>query len=87
MTNNIFIGDTDIISITKKCYSYIIKCETNNTKILIHCQAGKSRSASVIIYYLMKKNNISFNKAYNILKQIKPDININIGFYNQLNNI
>ena len=78
--------NVDIISVAKECYGHIEKCEQENKHILIHCQAGKSRSASVIIYYLMKKYDLSFNNAYGKLKKIKPDIGLNNGFYSQLKN-
>ena len=38
------------------------KLEKNN-KILVHCYAGKQRSASVIVGYLMKYGNLSMKNA------------------------
>src|SRR5579875_2554357 len=37
-------------------YHFIDEAVRNNKNILVHCYAGMSRSVSVIIYYLMKKN-------------------------------
>ena len=73
--------DTDIISICKKCFDII-----NNHKTLIHCQAGKSRSGSIAIYYIMKKYNMSFNNSLNYVKN-KHNISLNNGFYSQLKNL
>jgi atypical dual specificity phosphatase/dual specificity phosphatase 12 len=51
---------------------------------LVHCYAGISRSASIIISYLMKKYNWSYEKAYNYVKNKRPIINPNRGFKKQL---
>ena len=37
-----------------------------NKVVFVHCAAGISRSASMIIAYLIYKYNISFEEAYNI---------------------
>jgi atypical dual specificity phosphatase len=57
---------------------------SNNINVLVHCFAGKSRSASVIIGYLMKYHNMRFEEAYTYVKHIRPSIDPNIGFYCQL---
>lgn len=33
---------------------FIAKCKEKNEKVLVHCQAGISRSSSVVLAYLMK---------------------------------
>ncbi|KAI0463667.1 hypothetical protein LJB42_002671 [Komagataella kurtzmanii] len=50
---------------------------------LIHCQCGVSRSASLIVAYLMKKYGLNLNDAYNRLKVKAPSIspNMNLIFY------
>lgn len=66
-------GKGDIISVGEK----VSKILENGGNILVHCYAGKSRSASVVIYYLMVKNNISYGDARKIVKNsrniITPD--------------
>lgn len=56
-------------------------------KILVHCHAGISRSASIVIYYLIKKYKLSYHNALHIVKNKRPIINPNIGFKNQLNQV
>lgn len=51
--------------------------------IFVHCRAGVSRSATVLISYLMKLHQISAQQAYNIVKR-KRDIRPNDGFVEQL---
>jgi len=54
-----------------------------NNKCLVHCNAGQSRSASIIIYYLMTKGN-TLQQSYQYVKARKPDIRPNYGFCSQL---
>lgn len=55
-----------------------------NIKILIHCHAGISRSVSIVIAYLMKYHNKSFDKALEIVKKIRPIAQPNDDFTKQL---
>lgn len=52
--------------------------------ILIHCYAGMSRSVSYVIILLMYNHYLPFDKAYRYVKSLRPFININKGFKNQL---
>lgn len=40
--------------------------------ILIHCRVGSQRSANIILFYLIKKLNYSYEEGYNILKIKRP---------------
>lgn len=53
-------------------------------KVFVHCHAGISRSASVIIYYLMKYKKMDFVKAYEFVKSKRDVIGPNLGFLGQL---
>ena len=48
---------------------------------------GISRSTTIVIYYLMKKNNINFEEAYNIVKEKRGVTNPNYGFIEQLKSL
>lgn len=54
--------------------------------ILVHCYAGRSRSATVVIYYVMKKLNITPDEAIEYVKQRRPCINPTILFKQELEN-
>ena len=75
--------DQDIIEQMKEAYKYIK--ENNDKNIFVHCVFGKSRSASVIIFYIMNEQKIDFNSAKEIVKSKREIVDPNIGFQNQLN--
>ena len=54
-----------------------------NGNILINCQAGISRSASMIIGYLIRKG-FTYEKSYDIVKNARSIIKPNKGFVEQL---
>ncbi|ODV96977.1 hypothetical protein PACTADRAFT_48760 [Pachysolen tannophilus NRRL Y-2460] len=55
-----------------------------NKKILIHCQCGVSRSASLVVAYFMKANHLNLNDAYNEVKSRAPSISPNMSLIFQL---
>ncbi|XWV26338.1 dual specificity protein phosphatase 14 [Tupanvirus soda lake] len=55
-----------------------------NKIIYIHCVQGRSRSATIVIYYFMKYHKMRFVDAYNKLLQIRPCVSPNINFINEL---
>ena len=71
----------NIIKYFKECIDFI---ETSE-KIFIHCECGVSRSATIVIAYLMWKTHSTFNEAYLFVKKTRPEIDPNNGFRKQLN--
>lgn len=61
--------------------------ENKDKIIFIHCFAGKSRSASLVLYYLINEYKIPLNKALDYLKKRRPMININQTFIDEINNL
>ncbi len=61
-------------------YNIITYNETIGNNVLIHCDAGVSRTGYYVIYYLIKKNNIKYNEAFNLAKSKRPSILPNEGF-------
>lgn len=56
----------------------------NDSKCLVHCKMGVSRSASTVIAYAMKEYGWTLDKAYNFVKQKRSVTRPNPGFMRQL---
>lgn len=52
--------------------------------VLVHCHFGVSRSATLVIAYLMEKYQLTFDQAYAYVKSRRSFINPNAGFVTQL---
>jgi protein-tyrosine phosphatase len=61
-------------------YIHITHFYNPKTKFLVHCFAGVSRSASVVLYYLAKLRKWTFRQALLYLKMRRPMVNPNINF-------
>lgn len=55
-------------------------------KTLVHCYVGRSRSASIILAYLMRYQNMSLREAFYYLRSRRSIIGPNFGFIKQLIN-
>ena len=53
-------------------------------KVLVHCLAGVSRSATVVLAYLMKHGRRSLREALDLLRASRARVNPNISFMAQL---
>lgn len=58
--------------------------EYPDKKVLIHCFMGASRSASLLIAYLMRYHDFSLTEALNYIKDKREIVNLNVDFYKQL---
>ena len=59
--------------------------ENKDKNIFVHCVFGKSRSASVVIFYVMKEKKINFQEAKTFVKNIRNIVEPNSGFEIELN--
>ena len=55
-----------------------------NQNILVHCYMGSSRSASIILAYLIKYYHLTLEDALKLLKEKRPVVNINVDFWKDL---
>uniref|UniRef100_UPI00398F2C01 dual specificity protein phosphatase 8-like isoform X2 n=1 Tax=Pristiophorus japonicus TaxID=55135 RepID=UPI00398F2C01 len=63
---------------------FIDKAKVSNCRVLVHCLAGISRSATVAIAYIMKTMGLSSDDAYRFVKDRRPSISPNFNFMGQL---
>lgn len=75
---------SNIVKDLKRLTEIMHNATLQNKKILIHCQCGVSRSASLMVAYIMRYCNMNLNDAYNKLKSIAKDISPNMGLIFQL---
>lgn len=50
----------------------------------MHCMAGVSRSASLVMIYLVKYERMTLRQAYHYVKSARPVIRPNVGFWKQM---
>lgn len=55
-----------------------------SNKVYVHCVAGISRSATLVIAYIMKTRSMNFMEAFDLVKQKRKIIDPNEGFVRQL---
>ena len=72
--------DVNISDYFQKAHKFIDMAKADNVGVLVHCYAGVSRSASVVISYLMKTQGWSLNKTLAYVKKLRPIVDPNIGF-------
>ncbi|XP_017291112.1 dual specificity protein phosphatase 19 isoform X3 [Kryptolebias marmoratus] len=75
---------TEITSYLQECSAFIDQAREQDGVVLVHCNAGVSRSSSVVIGYLMLREGLTFDDAYSQVKLARPSIRPNPGFYEQL---
>jgi protein-tyrosine phosphatase len=63
---------------------HFIRQHLERGNVLVHCQAGISRSCTIVIAYLMQQMLISFKEAFSLVKSKRPIANPNKGFIKQL---
>lgn len=71
------------ISVAMEMCGKIIN-ENRGENILVHCNAGVSRSPAIVISYLMTAEKLSYSKARDKVKKVRNCIKPNEGFVEQL---
>lgn len=67
------------------CFAFINNALKNpESTVLVHCNAGISRSVSIVTAYLMSSNSWSLEKALEVVKTARPKARPNEGFMKQL---
>ncbi|KAL7179671.1 hypothetical protein ACSBR1_042972 [Camellia fascicularis] len=72
--------DANISSIFEEAHDFIDHIEQTGRKVLVHCFEGRSRSATVILAYLMLRKNLTLLEAWNRLKKVHRRVHPNDGF-------
>jgi len=63
---------------------FIVHALKNGGKVFVHCFAGKSRASTMCCAYLIHSMRIPFSKALEMVKEVRPIVDPNIGFRHEL---
>nr|BAK02707.1 predicted protein [Hordeum vulgare subsp. vulgare] len=78
--------DTDLGKHFSECFTFIDEGICTGGNVLVHCFAGRSRSVTVVLAYLMKKHQMNLQSAMSLVRSKRPQIAPNAGFMSQLVN-
>ena len=67
-----------------ECFDFVDAAVTRGEGVLVHCYAGRSRSAAIVIAWLMRRGGISLQAAWAQVSAVRPWIAPNEGFVRQL---
>jgi len=76
--------DFDLRVHFKGCFDFIHEHRVKGENVLVHCRVGKSRSATIVIGYLMHSQKMDFQTAFQFVKEIRSIAQPNEGFVEQL---
>ncbi|KAJ1956550.1 hypothetical protein GGI12_005278, partial [Dipsacomyces acuminosporus] len=77
-------NEPDLQRCFASCFEFIDEARSKNQPILVHCQLGVSRSASLVIAYVMKTRDLGFSAAYDFVRSIASCISPNLSLIAQL---
>jgi Dual specificity phosphatase, catalytic domain len=74
------LPETEFLAVLDQAIAFI----DAGDKVLVHCNAGVSRSSSVVIGFLILRMGMTYDEAYGRVKAKRPCIQPNAGFVAQL---
>ncbi|CAD5123880.1 DgyrCDS12187 [Dimorphilus gyrociliatus] len=74
----------DLMKYFDQAFEFIETARKDNGKVLVHCQAGVSRSVTVTISYILRKSYLNAYEGYKFVKSKRPVASPNLNFMGQL---
>ncbi|XP_066247667.1 dual specificity protein phosphatase 19 [Euwallacea similis] len=78
------LQSTNLHEFLPECLHFIRQCLNSQSNVLVHCNAGVSRSASIVIAFLILDQHLPFEQAFAVVKKARPCVRPNDGFMVQL---
>jgi len=72
------------IEMLRGAFTFIEEAKSKGQKVLVHCRAGQSRSATIVIAYVMWSLRLPLTKAYAFVQEKRAAVSPNLGFIAQL---
>lgn len=70
----------DVLPMIEDAVQFIDESVRNRKRILVHCQLGISRSATVVIAWVMKHRNWDFKRSFEFVRRCRPQVHPNPTF-------
>ena len=67
-----------------QCFRFIERAVEGDGRVLVHCNAGVSRSVAVVVAYLMPSRRLTYAQALAAVQRVRPTAKPNAGFVKQL---
>ncbi|XP_020254045.1 dual specificity protein phosphatase 1B-like [Asparagus officinalis] len=78
--------ETNLSEHFDECFDFINEAKQSGGGVLVHCFAGRSRSGTIVVAYLMKQHRMSRSQALELVRSKRPQVQPNLGFVLQLIN-
>ncbi|KAI9994651.1 hypothetical protein PInf_011474 [Phytophthora infestans] len=81
------VADLNSVRISEyfdEAFSFIDRALASGGNVLVHCYMGISRSATIILAYLIERRDFSLADALHELRRVRPRAQPNSGFYQEL---
>jgi len=76
--------DAKIEEYWEQAFCFLDKCAREKRRVLVHCTAGRSRSASIVIAWGMRWKKLSLRHAWDETITARKNISPNVGFLMKL---
>uniref|UniRef100_A0A8C5L6R6 Dual specificity phosphatase 2 n=1 Tax=Jaculus jaculus TaxID=51337 RepID=A0A8C5L6R6_JACJA len=81
------VEDNHMVEISawfQEAIGFIDSVKNSGGRVLVHCQAGISRSATICLAYLIQSHRVRLDEAFDFVKQRRGVISPNFSFMGQL---
>lgn len=77
-------GHQNLKQYFEEAFQFIEEARKSGASVMVHCQAGVSRSPTIAIAYIMKHRQLTMIEAYKVVKNARSIISPNLNFMGQL---